>query len=62
MATKVQEKESARRACGCPLVGVLCQCGWGRLGIVECDVPEYCPVCGFDFWSYGGAPVCGGEE
>jgi hypothetical protein len=35
---------------------VLCGCGWGRLGLPQCDVPEFCPLCGFDFWSYGGPP------
>jgi hypothetical protein len=28
---------------------VLCQCGWGQLAIEEKDIPELCPVCGFDF-------------
>lgn len=42
--------------CGCTRVDVLCGCGWGRLGLPQCDVPEFCPLCGFDFWSYGGPP------
>lgn len=28
---------------------VLCQCGFGRLGVRFEDVPAQCPVCGFDF-------------
>ena len=27
-------------------VDVLCQCGWGRLGIALTDVPNFCPLCG----------------
>lgn len=30
-------------------VHVLCQCGWGRLAIPESEVPDFCPICGFDF-------------
>lgn len=37
---------------------VLCQCGWGLLSVKVCEVPETCPICGFDFWSYFGAPEC----
>ena len=33
-------------------VNVLCQCGWGRLAIPESQVPNNCPVCGFDFYEY----------
>lgn len=49
--------------CDCPRVEVLCGCGWGRLAIAACDVPQFCPMCSFDFWSYGGAPeVCESES
>lgn len=33
---------------------VLCQCGWGQLAMREEDIPEHCPVCGFNFWEYAG--------
>jgi hypothetical protein len=26
---------------------VLCQCGWGRLGMPEGEIPDYCPVCSY---------------
>ena len=29
------------------VVQVLCQCGWGSLGMRESDVPDECPVCGY---------------
>jgi hypothetical protein len=35
---------------------VLCGCGWGRIGIPLDDVPQECPVCGFNFWEAFGAP------
>lgn len=25
---------------------VLCGCGWGRLAMLESDIPEHCPLCG----------------
>jgi len=28
---------------------VLCQCGWGRLACPESELPDYCPLCGYDF-------------
>ena len=31
---------------------VLCQCGWGRLSIPKSEIPEKCPVCGFNFWEH----------
>jgi hypothetical protein len=31
---------------------VLCGCGWGQLAVPEDQVPNNCPVCGFDFWAY----------
>jgi hypothetical protein len=33
---------------------LLCQCGWGNLAIEEEDIPEHCPLCGFDLWGYFG--------
>lgn len=27
---------------------VLCGCGWGNTGMLESEIPEYCPVCGCD--------------
>ena len=33
---------------------VLCGCGWGILGCLESKIPQFCPVCGFDFWEYAG--------
>ena len=33
-------------------VNVLCQCGWGGLAIPESQVPNNCPMCGFDFYEY----------
>jgi len=30
-------------------VDVLCQCGWGRLGCPEDELPTQCPVCGYAF-------------
>lgn len=45
--------------CGCPRVPLLCGCGWGRVAIPECEVPETCPLCGFNFWEAFGEPgVC----
>lgn len=44
------------KRCECRRVDVLCGCGWGRLGLPECEVPPECPVCGFDLWAYGGVP------
>jgi len=39
---------------------VLCGCGWGRLALPVCQVPEFCPVCGFGFWEMAGEPdACG---
>ena len=32
-----------------PRHDVLCQCGWGRLACPEEELPDYCPVCGYDF-------------
>lgn len=26
-------------------VDVLCGCGWGRMGVLEEDIPAFCPVC-----------------
>jgi hypothetical protein len=50
------------RRCECERVPVLCGCGWGRLAMPVCEVPETCPVCGFDFWQAFGAPEpCGAE-
>ena len=37
-------------------VNVLCGCGWGRLGIPESQVPQHCPMCGFDFFSLHADP------
>ena len=31
------------------VVQVLCQCGWGSLGMRESDVPDECPMCGYRF-------------
>jgi len=31
---------------------VLCQCGWGILACPESQLPDECPVCGFDFAAY----------
>ncbi len=28
---------------------VLCQCGWGKLGCLESELPEECPVCGYEW-------------
>ena len=25
----------------------LCQCGNGRLAVLESDIPDYCPLCGY---------------
>lgn len=33
---------------------VLCGCGWGKFGVPESEIPQFCPVCGFDFWEYAG--------
>lgn len=41
-------------------VELLCQCGWGDLAIEEEEIPEYCPVCGFNLWKYFG--LCDYEE
>ena len=30
-------------------VDVLCQCGWGCLSLPEAHVPNYCPVCDYQF-------------
>jgi hypothetical protein len=30
-------------------VPILCGCGWGHLGMLETELPEYCPRCGHDF-------------
>lgn len=46
----------AATGCECERVPVLCGCGWGRLSIPSCEVPEECPVCGFNFWDHFGAP------
>lgn len=43
-------------ACECERVPVLCGCGWGSLGLPECEVPENCPACGFGFWEAFGMP------
>jgi len=49
--------------CACERVDVLCSCGWGRLSVPVCTVPEFCPLCGFDFWAYGGIPdTCPAER
>ena len=29
---------------------ILCTCGWGTLA--DEALPHYCPLCGFDLWSY----------
>jgi hypothetical protein len=42
--------------CQCERVPVLCGCGWGSLGMPTCEVPETCPVCGFNLWEAFGAP------
>lgn len=31
---------------------VLCQCGWGHMAVPEDEIPELCPVCGFNFWEH----------
>ena len=49
-AGRVAEREEGEA----PRVDVLCKCGWGRYGIVEADVPQFCPVCRFDLWGYAG--------
>ena len=33
---------------------VLCGCGWGRLACPESEIPQFCPMCGFDFTSLEG--------
>lgn len=43
--------------CECDRVEVLCSCGWGSLSMPACEVPEYCPCCGFDLWGLGGTPA-----
>jgi hypothetical protein len=49
--------------CRCKRVPVLCQCGWGILATPECEVPEFCPLCGFPFWeAFGPPPPCGEKE
>jgi len=35
----------------CERYPVLCGCGWGNLSLPACEVPQFCPVCGFDFWA-----------
>ena len=45
-----------------PRHDVLCQCGWGQLAMPADEVPQFCPICGFDFWSYGGVPSLETEE
>lgn len=42
--------------CKCERVDVLCGCGWGRLSIPRCTIPENCPICGYDLWALGGVP------
>lgn len=37
---------------------VLCGCGWGRLACPESEIPDNCPVCGFDFYAFAN----GGDE
>ena len=37
---------------------VLCQCGWGQMGMLESEIPELCPVCGFDFFEYAMLADC----
>lgn len=37
---------------------VLCNCGWGEIGMKACDIPNHCPMCGHDFWAMGGTPDC----
>ncbi len=32
---------------------VLCGCGWGNMGMLESEIPDCCPVCGFDIGDYG---------
>jgi len=32
---------------------VLCGCGWGNTGMLESEIPDCCPVCGFDIGDYG---------
>lgn len=32
---------------------VLCGCGWGNMSMLESEIPDYCPVCGFDIGDYG---------
>ena len=39
---------NALDVCGCPRVPWLCGCGYGRLAIPECKVPESCPSCGME--------------
>jgi len=39
-------------------VDVLCQCGWGRLGIEEIEVPPFCPRCGFPLAELGERFLC----
>ena len=36
----------AECADGDRVVQVLCQCGWGNLGMRTTEVPHECPVCG----------------
>jgi hypothetical protein len=43
-------------------VDVLCGCGWGRLSIRESEVPECCPVCGFNFLEWAGNQPCKYDE
>jgi hypothetical protein len=38
-----------------PLVQVLCNCGWGSLGMRLSAIPDCCPVCGHDvLWNKEG--------
>lgn len=32
---------------------ILCTCGWGTL-MANSNLPEFCPVCGFNLWEYFG--------
>jgi hypothetical protein len=58
--TRGRESAAPAVRCECERVPVLCGCGWGRVALPVCEVPEFCPVCGFGFWEMAGPPdACG---
>ena len=46
MRDLLEEHYQSGRHNECERVPVLCGCGWGHLAMPECEVPDYCPLCG----------------